>query len=436
MPGDIQHKNGIPSSLELLARDLEEQVREFAGYLRANGLPEPAFGRDAPVASLPSRAPEDVLATRDKILENALQIFRLVSGPGEHLIHAMAGYQHMEILRWMNNFGIFELLPLHGSISYTDLAMKAGVSALRLKPLARMAMTDGIFEEPAPDFIAHSAASAAMVEHEGLRTSRIWSTSFHLPTIAAMVTAHKRWPHSTAPNETCFNAAQNTELPMYEYIARDGELSKLFERLMIHSAKRPSGSLGYLIDGFDWRKLANGTVVDIGGSTGHISIALATAFPSLSLIVQDISDVTEEGAKSVRENQPPEIASRITFQAHDFFTPQPVRGADVYLFRQIIHNWNADKAATILRNIVPAMGATSHIVMMDILLPEPGSIASVAERELRMYDIGMMQWFNGQERDLREWNEVLHAADPRLKIWEVKRPAGSCMSIIDVVLEE
>jgi 6-hydroxytryprostatin B O-methyltransferase len=72
---------------------------------------------------------------------------------------------------------------------------------------------------------------------------------------------------------------------------------------------------------------------------------------------------------------------------------------------------------------------------MDVLLPEPGSVPSVAERELRMYDIGMMQRFNGQERDLGEWTEVFQAADPRLKIRGVKTPVGSCMSIIDVVLE-
>lgn len=369
----------------------------------------------------------------------------------------------MEILRWMNHFGIFELVPLEGSISYGDLADKAGLSALRLKSLARMAMTSGIFAEPAPGFIAHSATSAALVENKGLRDGRVWSTEVHLATVAAMVTAHERWPHSTAPNETPFNAARNTDLPMYEYIARDSELDRIFKGLMVHIGKRPNGSVAHLVDGFDWGNLGHGTVVDvcqwtspfslsrvvlqtanhvispllqqIGGSTGHISVALATAFPSLRLIVQDIPAVAEEGARLVRDNHPPEVASRITFQPHDFFTPQPVSGADVYLFRQILHNWSADKAVAILKNTVPAMVPGSHIVIMDVLLPEPGSVPSVAERELRMYDIGMMQRFNGQERDLGEWTEVLEAADPRLKIRGVKTPVGSYMSIIDVVLE-
>ncbi len=104
----------------------------------------------------------------------------------------------------------------------------------------------------------------------------------------------------------------------------------------------------------------------------------------------------------------------------------------MYLFRQILHNWNADKAAAMLKNTVSAMGPRSHIVIMDILLPEPGSIPSVVERELRMRDVGMMQRFNGQERDLGEWNEVLQAADPSLRIREVKRPTGSIMSTMDV----
>ncbi len=102
-----------------------------------------------------------------------------------------------------------------------------------------------------------------MVEDAGLRTVRVWMTSFDLPIIAAMVTAHQRWPHSTAPNETAFNAANNTDLPMYEYIARDGGLNELFERLMILVGKRLSGSLEHLINGFNWGALGNGTVVDV-----------------------------------------------------------------------------------------------------------------------------------------------------------------------------
>jgi hypothetical protein len=34
---------------------------------------------------------------------------------------------------------------------------------------------------------------------------------------------------------------------------------------------------------------------------------------------------------------PEELRSRVSFMPYDFFTPQPVCGADVYFFRWIFH---------------------------------------------------------------------------------------------------
>lgn len=90
MSNETQHDRPW-SPLELLARDLEDQVKRFANYLRAYGLPEPTFGRDAPVTILPEKAPEGMVAAKAKILDNAMQIFHLASGPAEHLTHSMAG---------------------------------------------------------------------------------------------------------------------------------------------------------------------------------------------------------------------------------------------------------------------------------------------------------------------------------------------------------
>ena len=340
----------------------------------------------------------------------------------------------METLRWMSHFGIFELVPLEGSISYSELATKVGVSVLQLKSVARMAMTDRVFIETAPGFIAHTATSAALVKDTRLRDARLWVTSVHAPTAAAMVTAHKRWPGSTASNQAAFNAAFNTELPLYEYIAGQPELHKLFGRVMDAVGSSPKSDVSHLVKAFDWAGLATATVVDVGGSIGHSCVALAKAFPHLELVVQDIPHVVEAGIKAVREQNGADIASRIKFQPYDFFTPQPVKGAGVYLFRQILHNWNSKNSAKIVKNTVEAMSPGSHLLIMDFVLPEPGTILSVTERELRAYDVGMMQRFNAQERDLQDWRAILEAADPQLQIEAVNKPYGSSMSVIDVVL--
>jgi 6-hydroxytryprostatin B O-methyltransferase len=168
----------------------------------------------------------------------------------------------VEILRWMSHFKIFDLVPLEGSIAYSELAAKAGVSELRLKPLARMGMTNHLFAEPTPGFIAHSATSAALVANPRLADLRAWLAGIMAPTISSMVTAHERWPDSTAPNQTAVNVAFNTDLPMYEYISKQPELHKLFGRVMDAMANSPKSALKHLVNGFDWASLGKATVID------------------------------------------------------------------------------------------------------------------------------------------------------------------------------
>ncbi len=173
----------------------------------------------------------------------------------------------------------------------------------------------------------------------------------------------------------------------------------------------------------------------IGGNAGHSCVALAKSFPDIEFIVQDTPQVVEDGSKAVRENNDTDISSRITFQAYDFFTKQPVKGAEVYLFRQIFHNWDLENSVKILKNTVESMGQASHVLIMDSVVPAPGTVPSVRERSFRALDVGMMQLFNSLERDLEAWQAILEAADPRLRIKGVKTPYGSSMSVIDVVLE-
>lgn len=113
---------------------------------------------------------------------------------------------------------------------------------------------------------------------------------------------------------------------------------------------------------------------------GHASIALAEKFPNLKFIVQDLPEIT---AKGEQQSLPASVQTRLSFQAHDFFTPQPVAGADVYFLRFILHDYPDSAATQILKNIVPALKPTSKILVMDGVLPEPGAMHKSEERQMR-----------------------------------------------------
>ena len=141
----------------------------------------------------------------------------------------------------------------------------------------------------------------------------------------------------------------------------------------------PDTSPLFLVKGYPWSSLGHGTIVDVGGSTGSISIAIAEAHPALQFIVQDRPEVIKE-TRGIE--LPDNVATRVTFAAHDFFTPQTVIG-DVYLFRYIFHNWPDAYVVDILRQLVVALRPGSRVVINDTLLPEPNTASITAEREVR-----------------------------------------------------
>lgn len=152
-------------------------------------------------------------------------------------------------------------------------------------------------------------------------------------------------------------------------------------------------------------------------------------------MVQDLPANAESGRKTAAESFPADIASRLTFQGHDFTKPQPVKGAEVYLLRMILHDWHDGEAVKILQSIIAAMEKTkSRLLIMDTVLPMPGSVPLSVERIIRVRDLTMLQAFNSKERHLEEWSDLLAAADTRLQLIRVNQPFGSAMSVLEVTL--
>jgi hypothetical protein len=136
--------------------------------------------------------------------------------------------------------------------------------------------------------------------------------------------------------------------------------------------------VSHVIAGFDWQSLGNSTVVDIGGSRGHIGIALATRFQSLKVIVQDFESVIKGAEKEI----PDAVAERVSFMAHDIFSDQKVV-ADVYYYRWVFHNWSDKYCIKLLRSLVPTLRAGARIIINDVCMPESGTTSLWREKELR-----------------------------------------------------
>ena len=136
-----------------------------------------------------------------------------------------------------------------------------------------------------------------------------------------------------------------------------------------------------LVNHYPWGAIEGGTMVDVGGSHGARSVAIAKRHPSINCVVLDLPDYLA-GAQS---EIPSDLKSRVTFAAHDFFTDPPAvaKGADVYLFSRIFHNWSDKYAAKILQCLRPALKNGARILAYDICLKEPNVLPRTLESKMR-----------------------------------------------------
>ncbi|KAM0136386.1 hypothetical protein ACHAP3_004616 [Botrytis cinerea] len=145
--------------------------------------------------------------------------------------------------------------------------------------------------------------------------------------------------------------------------------------------KDPSQSQKHIFMDRAWKA----TVVNVGGSTGFLSVELARNYPKLNFVVEDYKNNIEQGAAQLLS----ELTERVKF---------PVTGAEVYILRHICHNWSHENSVEIIRQILLAIKPGSKILMVEIAVsPSNKPMPSIAERYLRIRDLNMVQMPNAQE---------------------------------------
>ena len=149
---------------------------------------------------------------------------------------------------------------------------------------------------------------------------------------------------------------------------------------------------------------------------------------------------TIAGAKDTLSTLPDLVQSRLAFAAHNFFDPEPTEIAentDLFLLRRILHDWADKEALAILQHLANALlkpGAS--ILVMDTILPTPGTVPPMSEAMLRWRDLTMMHNFNGGERELGDWERLFEQTSPKLKIRSYRIPEGSFLGLMEVVRAE
>ncbi|CCL98637.1 uncharacterized protein FIBRA_00639 [Fibroporia radiculosa] len=319
--------------------------------------------------------------------------------------------------------------------SGVDLKMistKSGIEQIKLAQVLHALCSANVFAEIEPNYFVNNEIS-----QQGLS---MYTSSVNLPSVLLnSVQAEK-----AGINQTAFEKTFGTTV--WDYL--EGNTSKIddarnprrelevFAHAMIGAGRIHSTPI---YADYPWESLRKSEIVDVGGGVGGMSLDLAKRFPCLRFIIQDRAAVIPQ-AEVVWQHELPEAIStqRVQFMPHDFLTEQPVKGANVYLMRYVLHDWPDEQCITILSKLRDAMGPHSRILIVDQIMrttlgsphlkrapaPLPANYGH-AQLFSHMVDLAMLSVFNSKERTPEEFSALAQKAGLKVvKIWECRSIMG------------
>ncbi|KAF2205447.1 putative O-methyltransferase [Delitschia confertaspora ATCC 74209] len=412
-------------TLTEIAEGILARAKKLDAHTASVGLPSTHFFYDT-LTDLPEEIEEE-----RKALVNATQdLKRLALGPVGTLLETLFTFTDLQSLRFIYNHNIPAHVPLDGDISFSTIAKSAGVDEVLLRRFLQHAMINRIFAETRPGYVRHTAASRILRQDSEAMDTIGFLVEDLAPASLKVNEAHQKWPNSGEPNETGFNIENKTDDSFYIELAKTPERARRFGGGMRFMTRGSLYDINHLIHGYDWKSIneVGGTVVDVGGGQGGVSMALAKEFPNLNLIVQDLPGTAEEGERLL----PKALKGQVSFMGHDFFQEQPIKDADVYFFRFIFHNWSDKYSIQLLKNLIPAMKDGSRVVIYEFL-PDVVANTKWTEKQKRNLDMIQALGWNSLERTTPDWVNLFTSADKRLKLLGTRTPKGSSVSIIEAV---
>ncbi|KAL4874341.1 S-adenosyl-L-methionine-dependent methyltransferase [Aspergillus karnatakaensis] len=409
-----------------LATDILHHTNELSSLLAQNGIPLQTWDEDA-LDDYTETGPEgaQIQKARYALLDTLTSLQRLVLGPSEH-IRALVSNAPIDsgTMRAIVKLKLPQFVPFGSSISFKDLATETNVNQDILTRIIRYSITNGIFREQPPGHVCHTAASAALARGD-IGVAMSWSAEVPLLSAVRLVEAI---PTTGQDSRTAaFNIAYGTEDTMWEYQKKHPELDKIFGENMATELGDSRLSPMHAVSGFNWAKLEGGMVVDVGGSTGHISMAIVEKFPKIRFLVQDLYHDRLPSSKKA--------LNQICFQHHDFFTPQTISPPDAFFIRYIFHNWSDEAVVRIVQALKPALRKGARLLVNEYLGPvgRKDEVGHFEERTYRLRDMQMLALLDAKERSLDDYIELVSRADERFKFVGSITPPGSSMSVIEWV---
>jgi hypothetical protein len=222
------------------------------------------------------------------------------------------------------------------------------------------------------------------------------------------------FPYSLATGKTAHEKLCG--MPLFEWLTRHPDEGSLFSDAMVgfHGGEPPAVAAAYDFSGI-------GTLVDVGGATGHLLTTILARYAGLRGVLFDLPHVEPDAKELIASRG---MVDRISIRTGSFFEHVP-EGGDAYVLSHVIHDWNDEQCLTILGHCRKVIPRTGKLLIIESVLP-----AGDAMHPGKVLDMMMLLVPGGQERNEEEYRTLLGKADFRLTRVV---PTDSAVSVIEAV---
>jgi ubiquinone/menaquinone biosynthesis C-methylase UbiE len=179
---------------------------------------------------------------------------------------------------------------------------------------------------------------------------------------------------------------------MWPYLLSHPDEQEHFQQAMTSITQYENVSLPQVYD------FSSKAIADIGGGHGGLLTSILTHCPHAHGILFDTAAVIEQA----QEYLSPELRERIMSVPGNFFEQVPM-GADVYVLKNILHDWPDQECLTILQNCRRAIKPDGKVLVIERVTPETIDYTRI---DTFFVDLMMVALFGGRERSDRQMQHL------------------------------
>ncbi|CAI7606850.1 unnamed protein product [Penicillium glandicola] len=321
-----------------------------------------------------------------------------------------------------------------GSVTIDELATKLQVNANKLGHVLRILAAEGVFVETTPNNFSNTRHSLELTSAgNGKDMISFFARECSQSTLGlykSLTSPEAR--NSFGPETAPFTFAFPDSRSFLEWLTRDNNAKSAKKVMMgvvpyLNQITRPA-----LIHDYPWSALGSARVIDLGCGPGDAAVDIMRQYPDLRWTFQDLPSVVENTEKDLKSRLPPDVLSRMRFEAQDYFQPNKSKG-DVFFLRGVIRDYGDEETLAILAQAKEAMRDVpgARMLINEIVCGAPALISNTKPMDPSSHNIPSNQSsmietanlmassaqsiFGGCERSLYEIQKLLDQTGLEIK---------------------